>query len=148
MHGELKLKINIGMFLCVPTGECLRANNINPGSNNNNTNADLINLDYLRDAVKVTCNNNHCNVGQYMHRECFDAWEQTVLIFLKSCGRARSCGRETAPSESVDQEGLWTCIQNLWLPLWSWPPEERFGLDATSPFKHCFRRPCRWSCTR
>lgn len=87
---------------CVPTGECLRANNINPGSNSNNTNTDIINLDDLRDAVKVTCNNDHCNVGQYMHRECFDAWEQTVLTYLKSCGRARSW------SERQRHQNLWT----------------------------------------
>ncbi|GFG29077.1 hypothetical protein Cfor_08053, partial [Coptotermes formosanus] len=87
---------------CVPTGECLRASNINPGSNNSNTNSDLINLDDLRDAVKVTCNNDHCKVGQYMHRECFDAWEQTVLTYLKSCGRARSW------SERQRHQNLWT----------------------------------------
>lgn len=83
---------------CVPTGECLRANN----PNNNSNNADMINLDDLRDAVKVTCNNDHCNVGQYMHRECFDAWEQTVLTYLKSCGRARSW------SERQRHQNLWT----------------------------------------
>lgn len=90
---------------CVPTGECLRTNYGSPGSNNNNnnnTNADMINLDDLRDAVKVTCNNDHCNVGQYMHRECFDAWEQTVLTYLKSCGRARSW------SERQRHQNLWT----------------------------------------
>ena len=83
---------------CVPTGECLRANN----PNNNSSNADMINLDDLRDAVKVTCNNDHCNVGQYMHRECFDAWEQTVLTYLKTCGRARSW------SERQRHQNLWT----------------------------------------
>ncbi|XP_069698246.1 headcase protein-like isoform X2 [Periplaneta americana] len=86
---------------CVPTGECLRANNCSPNTSNNN-NTDMINLDDLRDAVKVTCNNDHCNVGQYMHRECFDAWEQTVLTYLKSCGRARSW------SERQRHQNLWT----------------------------------------
>jgi len=41
-------------------------------------------------------------VGQYMHRECFDAWEQTVLTYLKSCGRARSW------SERQRHQNLWT----------------------------------------
>lgn len=73
---------------CVPTGECLRGV--------------AIHLDDLRDAVKVTCNNDHCAVGQYMHRECFDAWETSVLTYLKTCGRARSW------SERQRHQNLWT----------------------------------------
>ncbi|XP_049804335.1 headcase protein-like [Schistocerca nitens] len=80
---------------CVPTGECLRAT----ATNNNDSS---INLEDLRDCVKVTCNNDHCTVGQYMHRECFDAWEQTVLTYLKTCGRARSW------SERQRHQNLWT----------------------------------------
>lgn len=74
---------------CVPNGECLRS--FAP-----------ISLDDLREAVKVTCNNDHCTAGRYMHRECFDAWEQTVLTYLKSCGRARSW------SERQRHQNLWT----------------------------------------
>ncbi|CAG7838206.1 unnamed protein product [Allacma fusca] len=77
---------------CVPT-ECL-----NPGK-----------LIYLEDigtsdveVVKVACNNDHCDQGQYMHRECFDTWEQTVLTYLRSCGRARSW------SEKQRLQNLWT----------------------------------------
>ncbi|RLU18207.1 hypothetical protein DMN91_008563 [Ooceraea biroi] len=62
----------------------------------------LIRLNALHDAVKVTCNNDNCSVGQFMHRECFDAWEQTVLTYLKSCGRARSW------SERQRHQNLWT----------------------------------------
>lgn len=74
---------------CTPTGECLRGDA-------------LIRLNALHDTVKVTCNNDNCPVGQFMHRECFDAWEQTVLTYLKSCGRARSW------SERQRHQNLWT----------------------------------------
>lgn len=74
---------------CVPSGECLRG--FVP-----------ISLDDLRETVKVTCNNDHCTAGRYMHRECFEAWEQTVLTYLKSCGRARSW------SERQRHQNLWT----------------------------------------
>ncbi|GAB1865607.1 Headcase protein isoform X1 [Camponotus japonicus] len=74
---------------CTPTGECLRGDT-------------LIRLNALHDTVKVTCNNDNCPVGQFMHRECFDAWEQTVLTYLKSCGRARSW------SERQRHQNLWT----------------------------------------
>ncbi|KAF3424360.1 hypothetical protein E2986_09180 [Frieseomelitta varia] len=74
---------------CTPTGECLRGDA-------------LIRLNALHDAVKVTCNNDSCPVGQFMHRECFDAWEQTVLTYLKTCGRARSW------SERQRHQNLWT----------------------------------------
>ncbi|XP_015109834.1 headcase protein [Diachasma alloeum] len=74
---------------CTPTGECLR-------------NDTPIRLNVLQDVVKVTCNNDSCPMGQYMHRECFDAWEQTVLTYLKNCGRARSW------SERQRHQNLWT----------------------------------------
>lgn len=74
---------------CTPTGECLRGDT-------------LINLNSLIDAVKVTCNNDNCTIGQYMHRECFDTWEQSVLTYLKNCGRARSW------SERQRHQNLWT----------------------------------------
>lgn len=74
---------------CTPTGECLRGDT-------------LIRLNALHDTVKVTCNNESCPIGQFMHRECFDAWEQTVLTYLKSCGRARSW------SERQRHQNLWT----------------------------------------
>ncbi|XP_043289915.1 headcase protein [Venturia canescens] len=74
---------------CTPTGECLRG--------------DMpIRLNALQDVVKVMCNNDSCPVGQFMHRECFDAWEQTVLTYLKNCGRARSW------SERQRHQNLWT----------------------------------------
>lgn len=84
---------------CVPTGECLRVQQqITP----NNNDPMLISLDDLRDTVRVTCNNDSCTMGRYMHRECFEQWEQTVLAYLKTCGRARSW------SERQRHQNLWT----------------------------------------
>jgi hypothetical protein len=54
------------------------------------------------DAVKVTCNNDACTVGNWMHKDCFIIWEQSVLSFLRSCGRARSW------SEKQRLQNLWT----------------------------------------
>ncbi|XP_046594203.1 headcase protein [Neodiprion lecontei] len=74
---------------CAPSGECLRGDS-------------PIRMGLLQEAVKVTCNNESCPVGQFMHRECFEAWEQTVLTYLKGCGRARSW------SERQRHQNLWT----------------------------------------
>lgn len=87
---------------CVPTGDCLRAQQHHHHLNPNNNDPMLISLDDLRDTVRVTCNNDACTVGRYMHRECFDQWEQTVLAYLKTCGRARSW------SERQRHQNLWT----------------------------------------
>ena len=54
------------------------------------------------DAVKVVCNNENCTVGQWMHGICFQSWEQHVLAYLRSCGRARSW------SEKQRLQNLWT----------------------------------------
>lgn len=75
---------------CYPNGECLKLD------------ACLIALDDLSDAVRVLCNNENCNMGQYMHRECFEVWEQAVLVTLKTMGRARSW------SERQRTQNLWT----------------------------------------
>jgi hypothetical protein len=77
---------------CVPTGECLKAG----------VDLGMICLDDLRDTVRVVCTNDSCTAGQYMHRECFDSWEETVLTYLKSIGRARSW------SDKQRQQNLWT----------------------------------------
>ncbi|KAK0169123.1 hypothetical protein PV327_002869, partial [Microctonus hyperodae] len=74
---------------CAPITECLRGDAV-------------IRPNALQDTVKVICNNDNCPMGQFMHRECFDAWEQTVLTYLKSCGRARSW------SERQRHQNLWT----------------------------------------
>ncbi|XP_034940703.1 headcase protein isoform X1 [Chelonus insularis] len=74
---------------CTPSGECLRGDA-------------LIRFNALQDTVKVICNNENCPMGQFMHRECFEAWEQTLLTYLKNCGRARSW------SERQRHQNLWT----------------------------------------
>ena len=54
------------------------------------------------DSVKVICNNEACKEGVWMHKDCFVEWEQSVLSFLRSCGRARSW------SEKQRLQNLWT----------------------------------------
>lgn len=56
----------------------------------------------LSDSVKVTCNNEGCLEGEYMHKVCFDQWECSVLTFLRSTGRARSW------TERQRLQNLWT----------------------------------------
>ncbi|XP_022292889.1 headcase protein homolog [Crassostrea virginica] len=54
------------------------------------------------DAVRVFCNNDQCTMGNWMHGDCFIEWEDSVLAYLKSCGRARSW------SEKQRLQNLWT----------------------------------------
>lgn len=54
------------------------------------------------DAVKVACNNENCTEGTWMHAECFSEWQDHVLAYLRSCGRARSW------SERQRLQNLWT----------------------------------------
>lgn len=78
---------------CVPIGDGFKSRCVDFG---------LINLDELRECIRVICNNENCTAGQYMHRECFDTWEDGVLTYLKSNGRARSW------SERQCHQNLWT----------------------------------------
>lgn len=78
---------------CVPTGDCFKLNTLEFG---------LIDIDDLRESVRIICSNEQCIAGQYMHRECFEAWEEGVLTYLRSIGRARSW------SERQRQQNLWT----------------------------------------
>ncbi|KAK6170435.1 hypothetical protein SNE40_018832 [Patella caerulea] len=73
---------------CIPTG-CKESN-------------DTIDPEEPFDAMKVVCNNENCTIGNWMHRGCFDEWEESVLSFLRSCGRARSW------SEKQRLQNLWT----------------------------------------
>uniref|UniRef100_A0A0B7B7T6 Uncharacterized protein n=1 Tax=Arion vulgaris TaxID=1028688 RepID=A0A0B7B7T6_9EUPU len=63
---------------------------------------DPIDITNPYDAVKVVCNNDACTEGNWMHKGCFVMWEQSVLSFLRSCGRARSW------SEKQRLQNLWT----------------------------------------
>lgn len=78
---------------CVPSGDCFKTGSIDFG---------LICTNDLSECVRVICNNENCTAGQFMHRECFEAWEQGVLSYLKSIGRARSW------SDRQRQQNLWT----------------------------------------
>ncbi|KAH8331316.1 hypothetical protein KR067_011094 [Drosophila pandora] len=76
---------------CLPSGECRKIDSLIP----------LTEMS-LTECVRVLCNNENCNAGQYMHRECFDVWEAGVLQTLKASGRARSW------SERQRAQHLWT----------------------------------------
>uniref|UniRef100_A0A182QUL6 Headcase N-terminal domain-containing protein n=1 Tax=Anopheles farauti TaxID=69004 RepID=A0A182QUL6_9DIPT len=86
---------------CVPIGECVKPK-ATGGANLFSELGAMINLEDLRECVRVQCSNEGCTVGQYMHRECFERWEDEVLAFLKSTGRARSW------SDKQRQQNLWT----------------------------------------
>ena len=73
---------------CVPSG-CLEG-----GS--------LINIQNRDEVEKVVCNNPDCPNSSYMHKICFQTWEEEMLGFLRSCGRARSW------SEKQRRQNLWT----------------------------------------
>ncbi|ELU11446.1 hypothetical protein CAPTEDRAFT_23984, partial [Capitella teleta] len=62
----------------------------------------LIRDDDPGDAVRVVCNNEQCSEGKWMHADCFADWEQQVVLFLRSCGRARSW------SEKQRLQNVWT----------------------------------------
>lgn len=64
--------------------------------------SDPIRDDDPGDAVRVYCNNEQCTEGKWMHADCFADWEQQVLGYLRSCGRARSW------SEKQRLQNLWT----------------------------------------
>lgn len=78
---------------CVPIGDCLKSACPDYG---------LLNLDNLSECIRIVCSNENCTVGQYMHRECFENWEQGVLTSLKSTGRARSW------SDRQRAQNIWT----------------------------------------
>lgn len=63
---------------------------------------ELIDTENVGDAVRVYCNSESCDYGNWMHKSCFDEWEQSVLSYLRSCGRARSW------SEKQRLQNLWT----------------------------------------
>jgi len=73
---------------CVPSGCLYNGESIDPSD--------------PMDSVRVVCNNEHCKEGTWMHKVCFVEWEDVVLAYLKSCGRARSW------SEKQRLQNLWT----------------------------------------
>lgn len=63
---------------------------------------ELIDTENVGDAIRVVCNNEACVEGNWMHKSCFDSFEEGVLAYLRSCGRARSW------SEKQRLQNLWT----------------------------------------
>ncbi|KAK6633966.1 hypothetical protein RUM44_004573 [Polyplax serrata] len=97
MDGEHGDQVNANLTRCACPTECLKESSVSALDNDSS-----IHLDDLHDVVRVICNNEQCSVGKYMHRECFESWEQAVLMYLKSCGRAKSW------SERQRHQNLWT----------------------------------------
>lgn len=94
LHGTQQIKLNDSLNrCCIPTGDCFKLNTLDYG---------LIQLENIKDCMRVICSNEQCTAGQYMHRECFESWEDGVLSYLKSTGRARSW------SDRQRQQNLWT----------------------------------------
>lgn len=91
-HSDSMDSNNNAQRCCIPNGECLKSNSMEFG---------LIHMDDLGETVRIICTNDNCNAGQYMHRECFEQWEESVLSYLKTIGRARSW------SEKQRQQNLW-----------------------------------------
>lgn len=63
---------------------------------------DLIMASDPGEAVRMVCNYDGCTVGRWMHADCFQDWEQHVLMYLRSNGRTR------AWSEKQRLQNVWT----------------------------------------
>lgn len=63
---------------------------------------DIVHEDDPGDAVRVYCNNEACKESRWMHTDCFTLWQEHVLAYLRSCGRARSW------SEKQRLQNLWS----------------------------------------
>lgn len=74
-------------FCCVPTG-CKRYAD------------DPIRSDQPKDAVRVSCSNRSCTVGQWMHGDCFEDWKRLGAVYLASMGGCRRTWNEGADSFS------------------------------------------------
>ncbi|XP_062511141.1 headcase protein homolog [Corticium candelabrum] len=61
-----------------------------------------ISAEQFCDAVRVICNNDQCTHGNFMHADCFSAFEDGIINFLKGIGRARSW------SDKQRRQNLWT----------------------------------------
>ena len=81
---------------CAPKG-CLYHN----GSNAEHI---MITQEDLRcgETVRVICSNENCVYSPYMHAACFQTFEESVMAYLKSQGRARGW------SDKQRLQNLWT----------------------------------------
>ena len=96
---EVDFDILNGPWPCgVPKGHvCLYAN----GGNSEHI---AITQDDLKgsEAVKILCSNDQCPRSPFLHSACFTAFEETILVYLKSQGRARGW------SDKQRVQNLWT----------------------------------------
>ncbi|XP_028410683.1 headcase protein-like [Dendronephthya gigantea] len=53
-------------------------------------------------SVRFVCNNEQCDRSGFMHGECADAFEEDILAYLRSVGRARSW------SDKQRRQNIWT----------------------------------------
>ena len=53
------------------------------------------------DAVKIVCSNEQCPTSPFLHLACFNAFEESILVYLKNQGRARGW------SEKQRAQNLW-----------------------------------------
>lgn len=54
------------------------------------------------DAVRMECSNETCRESGWMHADCFETWEKTLLTYMRSCGRARQW------NDKQRAQNLWT----------------------------------------
>jgi hypothetical protein len=54
------------------------------------------------EAAKLVCSNEHCPMSPFLHAACFTSFEESVLVCLRSQGRARGW------SEKQRVQNLWT----------------------------------------
>lgn len=87
---------------CVPTGDCfMRSAPIRPDDPRA---AELY--------ARVVCSDGGCPAGRYMHRECFDAWERLVLVYMKNAAATYANGNATPQSNGRRIKDLWTVNVN------------------------------------
>eukprot|EP00039_Didymoeca_costata_P026933 m.17021 g.17021 ORF g.17021 m.17021 type:complete len:445 (+) comp5870_c0_seq2:136-1470(+) len=55
--------------------------------------------------VKMDCSNRGCTLGNLMHRECFVAFEEEVLKFMRKTGRAKAWSEKQRRNNMWDDKG-------------------------------------------
>ena len=65
------------------------------------SNLDVVTKDDLYDAIRIVCSNDKCPLSSYVHSSCFEAFEDAVLQFMRSCPRAKGWTEKQR-------------VQNLW----------------------------------
>jgi len=71
---------------------------------------DLIDPRRPGDAIKVSCSDKRCEMGAWMHVDCFQEWEEEVLAYLCFCG-----GRAKSWSDKQKHQNVWTRkVSDIW----------------------------------